>query len=70
MIYLQEIQAASGDPEALEAAYQDARRQRKEPAFQEALQACYEQAPDNLLYAAWHVRLGEAGPEQEISCAE
>ena len=69
MIYLQEIQAAAGDPEALEAAYQDARRQRKEPAFQEALQACYEQAPDNLLYAAWHVRLAQTHPERAVRWA-
>jgi hypothetical protein len=63
-MYLEEIQAASSDPEALEMAYQRARRAKEEGAFREALQACYERAPDNLLYAAWYYRLEQAEQEQ------
>jgi hypothetical protein len=62
---LREIQAASSNPEALELAYQRARRAKEEAAFREALQVCYERAPDNLLYAAWYYRLRQAGQEHE-----
>ena len=65
MMYLPEIQAAAGDPEALEEIYQDARRAKDEAAFREALQACYQRAPDNLLYAAWHVRLRQSTQERD-----
>ena len=65
MIYLPEIQAAASDPETLETMYQGALRKKEGAAFREALQACYERAPDNLLYAAWHVRLGQAESERE-----
>jgi hypothetical protein len=64
MMYEQEIQAAASDPEALETAYQDARGQKEERAFREALQACYDRAPENLLYAAWAVRLRQADQER------
>jgi hypothetical protein len=63
MIYLHEIQAAASDPEAMEAAYQGALQNKDVAAFQEALEACYAQAPENLLYAAWHIRLRQAAPE-------
>lgn len=63
MRYAPEIQAAASDPEALEAVYQGARRAKEEAAFRAALEACYQETADNLLYAAWHVRLRE--PEQE-----
>jgi len=65
MIYLPEIEGAAGDPEALEAAYQDARRDKQEAAFREALETCYQDAPANLLYAAWHVRLRETGQPRD-----
>jgi hypothetical protein len=65
MIRLEEIQAAATDPEALEAAYQRARQGKQEAAFREALEACYAQSPENLLYAAWHVRLRQDGAERE-----
>jgi hypothetical protein len=65
MMYLQEIQAASSDPETLERTYQRARRQKEEAAFREALQACYEGAPDNVLYAAWTYRLRQEGQEPD-----
>jgi hypothetical protein len=65
MMGKQEIQAAVTDPEALEAAYQRARQDKQEAAFREALEACYAQAPENLLYAAWHVRLRQNGVERE-----
>lgn len=69
MMYLSEVQAAAGDPEALETLYQDVRQAKEEAAFREALQACYERAPDNLLYAAWHVRLRETRPARARAAA-
>jgi hypothetical protein len=69
MMYVPEIREAAGDPEALEALYKGARHAKGEAAFREALQACYERAPDNLLYAAWHVRLREAGQDRDRGAA-
>ena len=57
MRYLDEILAAASDPRRLEELYQQARRDRALPAFQESLAAARAEATDNLLYAAWHYRL-------------
>jgi hypothetical protein len=52
-----EIRAAEADPQKLEALYQAARQQGETEAFRSALTALHENAPDNLLYAAWYYRL-------------
>jgi len=64
MIYEQQIQEAASDPEILETVYQGALRENQEAGFREALEACYERTPENLLYAAWHVRLRQDEPER------
>lgn len=60
MNYLTLVQEAGGDAQQLETTYRQARQTGNEAAFRAAIQACYAEAPDNLLYAAWHFRLGEA----------
>jgi uncharacterized protein YjbI with pentapeptide repeats len=60
MSYLDEIRAAHDDPERLEGLYQAAQQEDKSAEFTAGLSACYGQAPDNLLYAAWHYRLRQA----------
>ena len=51
-----EIRAAASNPRELEQLYQTARQKDQIDLFQAALLACYEMAPDNLLYAAWFYR--------------
>lgn len=70
MTDLATIRALGNDPVGLETLYQEARRTGRVRAFQEAIEACYAAAPDNLLYAAWHVRLArEQGRAQIIPTA-
>lgn len=57
MNYRDEIRLAAADPYLLERLYQSAQQEKQEQAFQAAMSACYEDAPDNLLYAAWFYRL-------------
>ena len=64
MAYSREILAASSNPEALELLYQRARQEQEEAAFRGALQACYEDAPENVLYAAWYYRLRQGRQER------
>ena len=45
------------NPEALEQAYQQARKEGHEQAFAAAVESSYTQNRDNLLLAAWHYRL-------------
>ncbi|MGW8226523.1 MAG: hypothetical protein ACWGOY_12350 [Anaerolineales bacterium] len=56
MTLIQEIQAAKKDPNKLEQLYQTAQKEGQTEVFQSALLACYEDDPDNLLYAAWFYR--------------
>ena len=51
-----EIRAADANPHELEQLYQSAKQNDQIDAFQSAMQARYEAAPDNLLYAAWYYR--------------
>ncbi len=53
------IREAGSDAHKLEQLYRDERRKGRTGAFRSALLACYEAAPDNLLYAAWFYRLQE-----------
>jgi hypothetical protein len=57
MKYLEQIRAASGNPQQIEALYQAARRHGEAEAFTADLQACYAESPTNLLYEAWYYRL-------------
>jgi hypothetical protein len=63
MSYEETISALGGDAEQLEALYQGARQAGETAAFQQAIDANYTTAPDNLLYAAWFHRL-KYGAEQ------
>ena len=56
MNLIPEIQAAKKDPHKLEQLYQIAQKEGQTEVFQSALLACYEDDPDNLLYAAWFYR--------------
>jgi hypothetical protein len=51
-----EIRAAESNPQRLEQVYQAARERGQADVFRSALLACFETAPDNLLYAAWFYR--------------
>lgn len=60
MKFLQEIRTGHQDPKLLEDLYQAASRANEADDFATALRACYEEAPDNVLYVAWHYRLQQA----------
>jgi hypothetical protein len=51
-----EIQAAKNDPQKLEQLYQAAQQEGQIEVFQSALVTCYQETPNNLLYAAWFYR--------------
>lgn len=57
MKYLQQIRSAHNDPRALEELHQSARRENQLAEFASDLLACYQETPDNVLYAAWYYRL-------------
>jgi len=57
MDLIAEIQGAGSNPQKLEQLYQQAQRDEHLEDFQVALLACYEESPDNLLYAAWFYRI-------------
>jgi hypothetical protein len=57
MKYLPDIHEASSDPQRLEDLYQSARKQKENDEFVADLMACYEEAPENLLYKTWYYRL-------------
>jgi hypothetical protein len=60
MNYVQLIRESGSNPALLEETYQEALRTRADSGFVEAVQAVFEEQPDNLLYAAWHYRLANA----------
>ncbi len=64
MDYWQEIRVAHTDPERLEDLYQTARRESKAEEFATDLLTCYQESPDNILYAAWYYRLQPTLPEE------
>jgi hypothetical protein len=57
MAYLDRIRTAHADPEQLEQTYHSARQNDEQSTFVSALEAAYAEAPDNLLFGAWHYRL-------------
>jgi len=60
MQYLQSIASSSNDPESLENLYQTAQKENEVTEFKTSLQVCYQDAPENVLYSAWHYRLQRA----------
>jgi hypothetical protein len=60
MTLVPDIKAAKDDPARLEGLYQAAQREGRPEDFRSALLACYQETPDNLLYAAWFYRLQQA----------
>jgi hypothetical protein len=58
---IETIQSISDNPEALEQAYRQAVRAGAEASFAKAVEACYADAGDNRLLAAWHYRLTLGG---------
>ena len=60
MSYLDTLREVGLDAEQLELTYQRAARVGEAEAFADALEAQYADAPENLLYAAWHFRLAHA----------
>jgi hypothetical protein len=64
MDYGDEIRNAEADPQRLEELYRSAKRVQEAERFRASMLACYEQSPENRLYAAWYYRL-TLGAEQE-----
>ena len=66
MDLIEEIRKAKSDPQKLEQLYQTAQNEGQTDFFQSALLTCYEETPDNLLFAAWFYRFQqtEAVPEK------
>jgi hypothetical protein len=60
MNFVTEIQKISSDPKKLETLYQSAQHEGAVEEFERALLICYEEAPDNLLYAAWFYRFQQS----------
>lgn len=65
--YLSAIRAAARDPQRLEQLYQSARRAHEVSRFTTDLNAVFQGAPDNLLFAAWHYRLSEGATGGRLS---
>jgi hypothetical protein len=65
MNLIPEIQAAKNDPQKLEQLYQAAQQEGQMDVFQSALLTCYQEMPDNLLYAAWFYRFQQT-PEPAV----
>ena len=59
MSYLTTLREAGQDAQQLEMVYRAARQTGEQTAFADAAHTCYSEAPENLLYAAWHFRLLE-----------
>jgi hypothetical protein len=65
MDLIAEVRDASSDPQKLEHLYQEAQQKGDLGDFQAALLACYDEAPDNLLYAAWFYRMKQSAQTPE-----
>lgn len=63
MSYLDAIRAGANDPQRLEELYQAAGKARGASQFASDMAACFAQAPENVLYAAWYYRLRAASDE-------
>jgi hypothetical protein len=68
MKYQKEILAANASPKELEDLYQTALNEREAEEFKYALEDCFHNAPDNLLFSAWYFRLQQ--PDQRSKVEE
>ncbi len=66
MTYLTGIRDAHQDPQRLEALFHTARQENRVETFTADLETCYQEANDNLLYAAWHYRLETMAQEERV----
>ena len=62
MKYLPELRAAHDSPQQLEQLYHTALQAHAGAEFLADVLACYAEAPDNVLYAAWYYRLQHPAP--------
>ena len=69
MGYTELIRESGRNPARLEETYQNAVRTQTDSGFADALQAAYTEEPDNLLYAAWHYRLGSLATKAAAEAA-
>jgi hypothetical protein len=69
MDFKSEILSANGDPEKLEKLYRIAEEAGELRAFKAAMQTNYEDAPDNVLYAAWFFRF-QAPEKEEVAAGK
>jgi hypothetical protein len=69
MTYLEKARAAHDDPELLENLFRAARRENEADQFAADLLMCFQESPENLLYAAWFYRLQAAQEEREAGRA-
>lgn len=67
MTYHNTVSALAANAEQLEALYQSAVEAGEAEAFQQAIDDAQTNAPDNLLYAAWHARLHYAATRAKES---
>lgn len=63
MLYLDSIRGLGAEAEPLERLYHQAVKSGEADDFAEAVNICYTEAPDNLLYAAWRYRLAYAATQ-------
>lgn len=68
MSILNNIQSSREDPRGMEALYQAANQAGNGEDFRLALEACYQESPEDMLYAAWHYRL-QAAQAQPVRAA-
>jgi hypothetical protein len=66
---LSAVQAAAGDPAALESLYQRARATGAARPFVAAIETAYAAAPENVLFGAWHYRMLEASTTETPATA-
>jgi len=69
MKYQEDILQAANDAQQMEALFKDAIGTGQTSEFAQDLRLCYQEAPDNLLFAAWYYRL-ESPPVETASRPE
>ena len=69
MQYLEDIKSGHNNPKLLENLFLTAQQENQLTEFDADLQTCYQEASDNVLYAAWYYRLqrAERGDDQADS---
>ena len=62
----QDVRSAASDPARLEELYRGAQRENRTDDFAAAIRACHQEAPENVLIAAWFYRLQPSPPEGSV----